>query len=68
MRNLSSAKLRSATWIALLAMIGSTLTVWGKDFWDDKPFTEWSQQEAMKIHSESPWARTQTVMAARIVA
>jgi len=51
MRNLSSVKLRSAAWIAFLAM-GSTLTVWGKDFWDDKPFTEWSQQEAMKILSE----------------
>ena len=60
MPNLSSAKLGVA--IALLS-IGSTFTVWGKDFWDDKPFTEWSQQEAMKILSESPWARTQTVMA-----
>jgi hypothetical protein len=62
MRNLASVKLGSAAWIALLAT-GSTLTVWGKDFWDDKPFTEWSQQEAMKVLSESPWARTQTVMA-----
>src|SRR5258706_12820344 len=62
MRNLASAKFRSVAWIALLA-ISSTLTVWGKDFWDDKPFTEWSQQEAMKVLSESPWARTQTIMA-----
>jgi hypothetical protein len=62
MRNLASVKFRSATWIALLA-ISSTLSVLGKDFWDDKPFTEWSQQEAMKILSESPWARTQTIMA-----
>lgn len=62
MRNAFSAKLHSATWFALLA-IGSTFTVWGKDFWDDKPFTQWSEQEAMKILSESPWARTQTVMA-----
>jgi hypothetical protein len=62
MQNLASVKFRSATWIALLA-ISSTLSVLGKDFWDDKPFTEWSQQEAMKILSESPWARTQTIMA-----
>jgi len=62
MPNLSSVKLRAAGCIALLA-IGSTFTVWGKDFWEDKPFTEWSQQEAMRILSESPWARTQTVMA-----
>ena len=62
MRNLASVKLRSAVSIAVL-VIGSTFNVLGKDFWDDKPFTEWSQQEAMKILSESPWARTQTVMA-----
>lgn len=60
MRNPSSGKLGIA--IALLS-IGSTVTVWGKDFWDDKPFTQWSEQEAMKILSESPWARTQTVIA-----
>ena len=60
MRNPSSGKLGIA--IALLS-IGSTFTVWGKDFWDDKPFTQWSEQEAMKILSESPWARTQTVIA-----
>ena len=41
----------------------STLTVWAKDFWEEKPFTQWSEQEAMKVLSESPWARTQTVMA-----
>jgi len=62
MRNSFSAKLRSASWLALLA-IGSTFSVWGKDFWDEKQFTQWSEQEAMKILSESPWARTQTVMA-----
>ena len=62
MRDPFSAKLPSAVWIALLA-IGSTFTVLGKDFWDDKPFIQWSEQEAMKLLSESPWARTQTVMA-----
>ena len=62
MRNPSSVKLRLAAWIALIA-IGTTLTVWGKDFWEEKPFTQWSEQEAMKLLSESPWARTQTVMA-----
>jgi len=60
MPNPSSAKLGVA--IALLS-IGSTFTIWGRDFWEEKPFTQWSEQEAMKILSESPWARTQTVMA-----
>lgn len=48
--------------LALLT-VGSAFTVLAKDFWEDKPFTQWSQQEAMKLLSESPWARTQTVMA-----
>ena len=62
MSDLTSVRLRTVGCIATLA-IGSALTVWAKDFWEDKPFTQWSQQEAMKILSESPWARTQTVMA-----
>ena len=62
MRNWSSAKLRAAGCITVLAF-GSTFTMWGKDFWEEKPFTQWTEQEAMKLLSESPWARTQTVMA-----
>jgi len=61
-RNPSSTNLRRAVCLAVLAS-ASVFTAWGKDFWEDKPFTQWSQQEAMKILSESPWARTQTVLA-----
>jgi hypothetical protein len=49
--------------ILVLLAVGSTITVLAKDFWEDKPFTEWSEPEAVKLLSESPWARTQTVMA-----
>ena len=62
MRNWSSARLRAVGCITVLAF-GSTFTIWGKDFWEEKPFTQWTEQEAMKLLSESPWARTQTVMA-----
>lgn len=51
------------TGLFALLTLGSTFTVLAKDFWEDKPFTEWNQQEAVKVLSESPWARTQTVMA-----
>jgi hypothetical protein len=44
----SRGKLVFSISVAFLA-IGSILTVWAKDFWDDKPFTQWSEQEAMRI-------------------
>ena len=31
--------------------------LWAKDFWKEKPSTEWTQEEARKMVSESPWAR-----------
>jgi hypothetical protein len=65
MSNPCSLKLRAAGYAALL-VIGSAFTVWGKDFWEDKPFTSWNEQEAMRILSESPWARTQSAMVAAL--
>jgi hypothetical protein len=62
MRNPFSINLRAAGFVVVLA-ISCVFTAWGKDFWEEKPFTQWSEQEAMKLLSESPWARTQTVMA-----
>lgn len=32
-----------------------------KDFWIERPYTEWSQKEAVKILIKSPWSSTQTV-------
>lgn len=48
--------------LVVLLVFGSVLTALAKDFWEDKPFTEWNEQEAMKLISESPWARTLTVL------
>jgi len=38
-------------WVASLA----------KDFWQDKPFTKWSESEALMLASNSPWAKTLNV-------
>lgn len=32
-----------------------------KDFWVERPFTEWSQREAIKMLTKSPWSLAQTV-------
>ncbi len=42
------------------------LTAAAKDFWEAKAFTEWNEQEAMRMLSESPWARTLTVLGATL--
>ena len=39
------------------------LTTFSKDFWEEKPFTEWTEQEAMNLISNSPWARPLSVLA-----
>jgi hypothetical protein len=49
--------------VLVALVITLTLTVFSKDFWEEKPFTEWSEQEAMKLISDSPWARPLSVLA-----
>src|SRR5215813_10040090 len=33
-------------------------TVLTSDFWEEKPFSQWSDKEAQKILSDSPWGKT----------
>ena len=40
----------------------AVLTIFPKDFWEEKAFTEWTAQEAMNLISDSPWARPLTVL------
>ncbi len=48
--------------LATLLFLGVVLRVAARDFWEAKPFTAWNEPEAMKMLSESPWARTLTVL------
>jgi hypothetical protein len=32
-----------------------------KDFWEEKPFTQWTEKQAQKILSDSPWGKTQVI-------
>jgi hypothetical protein len=48
--------------VVLALLFTLVLTAFSKDFWDEKPFTEWTEQEAMKLISDSPWARPLTVL------
>lgn len=44
--------------VCLIAILMLSLgLLWAKDFWKDKPYTEWTQEEARKMVFDSPWAR-----------
>ncbi|HEY2930432.1 MAG TPA: hypothetical protein VGK99_01705 [Acidobacteriota bacterium] len=49
-------------WLVSIVGMMSLSVLWAKDFWEAKPFTQWSEKEALALLSESPWARTQVVL------
>jgi hypothetical protein len=53
---------RQAGLLATVLFLCVALKLAAKDFWEEKPFTEWNEQEAMKLLSASPWSRTLTVL------
>jgi hypothetical protein len=42
--------------LAALAIIFS-VCLWAADFWQSKPYTEWSDKDVSKMASNSPWAK-----------
>jgi hypothetical protein len=53
---------KRAVLLAALLFLSVVLKAVANDFWEAKPFTEWSEPEAMKMLSESPWSRTVLVL------
>jgi hypothetical protein len=45
--------------VGLLAIL--PVALWAKDFWEEKPFTSWTEKEALRILSDSPWGKVQNV-------
>lgn len=45
-------------WIAIAA---AALLLHAEDFWTKKPFTEWSEKDANKLLTNSPWAHSVTL-------
>ena len=46
---------------SLLLLLLATLVrdpLMAGDFWNEKPFTQWSAEETLKLLSESPWCKT----------
>lgn len=47
--------------ILILAGAGAAV-LWGADFWETKPYTQWSEKEVAKILGDSPWSKTATTV------
>ncbi len=53
---------RHQVWIVILVLFaGMGSVILAKDFWQEKPFTQWNENEAMTLLSNSPWAKTQPI-------
>jgi len=63
--NCQSGRLaRCVPFIGVGLVVSILITLAAKDFWEQKPWTQWSEQDALRILSDSPWARKQAVLAA----
>ena len=47
--------------IALLSLLLPIAMLMAKDFWEQKNYTKWNENECMALLTESPWARTQMI-------
>jgi hypothetical protein len=56
----SSYQMRKITGLTCLLGV-LPVALWAKDFWEEKPFTSWSQKEALRILSDSPWGKIQHI-------
>ncbi|MGA3185684.1 MAG: hypothetical protein ABSF22_01115 [Bryobacteraceae bacterium] len=45
--------------IPLLSIL--TIGLWASDFWQSKPYTDWSDKEVQKIQTNSPWSKEVSV-------
>jgi hypothetical protein len=42
---------------SLCAVLVLATCLWAADFWQTKPYTEWSEKEAQRVETNSPWAK-----------
>jgi hypothetical protein len=47
--------------VLFFALFGMEAAFLAKDFWQEKPFTQWNENEALLLLSNSPWAKTQPI-------
>src|SRR5277367_1910123 len=38
-------------------LLGLGICLWAADFWQTKPYTDWSDKDIQKIETNSPWSK-----------
>jgi len=51
---LAASEAKMSKWAALVLL---PAMLWAADFWESKPFTDWSDKELRRVETNSPWAR-----------
>jgi len=52
---------RKLGYLLIAIALGGVLLYGSKDFWKEKPYTEWSEKEVKKFLEDSPWVETYTL-------
>lgn len=48
-------------WINVALILVLAAPAMGQEFWEKKPYTEWSKEQCLKLLRDSPWAKTFTI-------
>lgn len=48
-------------WINFVLILAFATPALGQEFWEKKPYTEWSKDQCRKLLRDSPWAKTFTI-------
>ena len=54
--------MRKSLGVLVVLVAGSLLLA--KDVWEKKPYTEWSEKEALKVYNKSPWVEEKRIRGA----
>lgn len=50
--------------LVILSVFTFSCLLFAGKFWDEAPYTEWSEKQALKVRTDSPWASIQTISSA----
>jgi len=49
--------MKPARWLIGVAIAVAVASLWAGEFWQEKPYTEWTREQAERLMKDSPWAR-----------
>lgn len=53
--------MKKITALSALILLAWGADLWARKFWEEKAFTEWTEEEATELLSDSPWVKEESV-------